>query len=170
MIKILCTVTCLLAAAHITSPSLTAQKASTPKASDQLPDPDGKSAKMRKKVKVFILMGQSNMLGAGKVAPATKEGSLEYAVKTENLYPFLVDENGAWTERKDVRNVRVMVGRGGGMRVFNNEWMTVKGGKIGPEYGIGHHLGNLLDEPVMILKSCIGNRSLGWDLLPPGSE
>lgn len=22
----------------------------------------------------------------------------------------------------------------------------------------------------MILKSCIGNRSLGWDLLPPGSE
>ncbi|MFT4842453.1 MAG: hypothetical protein ACJA0V_003582 [Planctomycetota bacterium] len=170
MIKILCTVTCLLAAAHITSPSLTAQKASTPKASDQLPDPDGKSAKMRKKVKVFILMGQSNMLGAGKVAPATKEGSLEYAVKTENLYPFLVDEDGAWTERKDVRNVRVMVGRGGGMRVFNNEWMTVKGGKIGPEYGIGHHLGNLLDEPVMILKSCIGNRSLGWDLLPPGSE
>jgi len=23
---------------------------------------------------------------------------------------------------------------------------------------------------VMILKSCIGNRSLGWDLLPPGSK
>jgi hypothetical protein len=36
--------------------------------------------------------------------------------------------------------------------------------------GIGHHLGNLLDEPVLILKSCIGNRSLGWDLLPPGSK
>ena len=37
-------------------------------------------------------------------------------------------------------------------------------------HGIGHHVGNLLDEPVLILKSCIGNRSLGWDLLPPGSE
>jgi hypothetical protein len=157
----------LFAAVHITSPDLTAQKQ---KASKQLPDPDGKSASLRKKVKVFLLMGQSNMLGAGKVGPETKAGSLEHAVKTENLYPFLVDDEGAWTERKDVRNVRVMVARGGGMRVFNNEWMTIKGGKIGPEYGIGHHLGNLLDEPVMILKSCIGNRSLGWDLLPPGSE
>lgn len=104
MIKIPCTVTCLFAAVHITSPDLAAQKQ---KVSKQLPDPDGKSVSLRKKVKVFLLMGQSNMLGAGK---------------------------------------------------------------IGPEYGIGHHLGNLLDEPVMILKSCIGNRSLGWNLLPPGSE
>ncbi len=31
-------------------------------------------------------------------------------------------------------------------------------------------MGLLLEEPVLILKSCIGNRSLGWDLLPPGSK
>ena len=37
------------------------------------------------------------------------------------------------------------------------------------EQGIGHHLGNAMEEPVLILKSAIGNRSLGWDLLPPGS-
>jgi hypothetical protein len=109
------------------------------------------------------------MLGFGKIA-GDKEGSLEHAVKTEKLYPFLVDDAGNWTERKDVRNVRVMVGRGGGMGVHNNEWMTIKGKAVGPEIGIGHHVGNVLDEPVMILKSCIGNRSLGWDLLPPGSE
>jgi hypothetical protein len=163
------TLACLLSAVLATSPCLEAQKR-TKKQGTDLPDPDGKPANMRKKVKVFILMGQSNMLGAGKVGPATKEGSLEHAVKEEQLYPFLIDDEGAWTERKDVRNVRVMVGRGGGMRVFNNEWMTIKGGKIGPEFGIGHHMGNLLDEPVMILKSCIGNRSLGWDLLPPGSK
>ncbi len=142
--------------------------ASSLRAAD-LPDPDGKPAAMSKPVKVFILLGQSNMLGAGKVA-GDKDGTLEHAVKTEKLYPFLVDDAGNWTERKDVRNVRVMVGRGGGMGVHNNEWMTVKGGKIGPELGIGHHLGNLIDEPVLILKSCIGNRSLGWDLLPPGSK
>ena len=135
----------------------------------QLPDPDGKPADMRKKVKVFILLGQSNMLGFGKVGPKTKANSLQHAIENEGLYQFLVDDEGAWTERKDVRNVRVMVGRGG-MRVFNNEWMTIKGRNIGPEIGIGHHLGNLLQEPVLILKSCIGNRSLGWDLLPPGSE
>lgn len=148
---------------------LPAQQKDAP-ATRQLPDPDGKSASMRKKVKVFVLLGQSNMLGFGKVGPANKPGSLQHAVKQEGLYPFLVDDAGEWTERTDVRNVRVMVGRGGGMRVFNNEPMTIKGNKIGPEIGIGHHLGNLLDEPVLILKSCIGNRSLGWDLLPPGSE
>ena len=27
-----------------------------------------------------------------------------------------------------------------------------------------------INEPVLLLKSCIGNRALGWDLLPPGSE
>lgn len=97
-----------------------------------IPDPDGKPADMTKPVKVFILMGQSNMLGFGKIADAAKEGTLEHAVKTEGLYPFLVDDAGNCTVRKDVRNV--------------------------------------LEEPVMILKSCIGNRGLGWDLLPPGSE
>jgi hypothetical protein len=30
-------------------------------------------------------------------------------------------------------------------------------------------LGEAIEAPVMTLKSCIGNRSLGWDLLPPGT-
>lgn len=136
--------------------------------SAELPDPDGKPADMNKPVQVFILMGQSNMVGAGKVA-GDKPGTLEHAVREEKLYPFLVDEDGKWTERQDVRNVRVMQHRGS-MKLFNNEWMTIKGGKIGPEFGIGHQLGEAIDAPVLILKSCIGNRSLGWDLLPPGSE
>ncbi|QOV92356.1 sialate O-acetylesterase [Humisphaera borealis] len=123
---------------------------------------------MTKPVQVFILMGQSNMVGLGKVTGG--EGSLENAVKTKNKYPHLIDDAGQWTERKDVRNVRVMVGKGGGMQLFNNEWMAVKGKTMGPEYGIGHPVGNAIEAPVMILKSCIGNRALGWDLLPPGSE
>jgi hypothetical protein len=57
-----------------------------------------------------------------------------------------------------------------GKGLLNNDWMGVKGGTIGPEFGIGTPLGNAIEAPVMILKSCIGNRSLGWDLLPPGSE
>jgi len=133
-----------------------------------IPRPDGKPADMNKPVQVFILLGQSNMVGLGKITGP--EGSLENAVKTRKKYPYLVDDAGNWTERQDVRNVRVMVGKGGGMQLFNNEWMTVKGKTMGPEYGIGHPLGNAVDAPVMILKSCIGNRSLGWDLLPPGSQ
>jgi len=130
----------------------------------ELPDPDGKPADMDKPVQVFILMGQSNMLGFGRVG-GEGEGSLEHAIKQKGKYPYLVDAEGNWTVRQDVRNVQVGDKKGG-----HNEWMTIKGGRIGPEIGIGHYLGNTLDAPVMILKSCTGNRSLGWDLLPPGSE
>ena len=138
--------------------------------SQEAAQPVGQAADLSKPVKVFVLMGQSNMLGFGKVA-GDKEGTLEYAVKKENLYPFLIDETGKWNERLDVRNVFAMgsggpSGKGG---VKKNEFLAIKKGKIGPEIGIGHRLGDLFDEPVLILKSCIGNRSLGWDLLPPGS-
>jgi len=129
-----------------------------------------KPANMSKPVKVFILMGQSNMLGFGKISGG-KDGCLDYAVKNEGLYPFLQDAKGRWITRQDVRNVFTMgsggpTGRGG---VKKNEFLTIKSGKIGPEIGIGHYMGNLYGEPVLILKSCIGNRSLAWDLLPPGS-
>jgi hypothetical protein len=124
--------------------------------------PGSKPADMTKPVKVFILMGQSNMVGMGNVA------KLEEAVKQKKKYPYLVDEAGAWVERKDVRFVRT--GSNGKGNLMNNEWLCVKPGKMGVEYAVGHALGDLLDDPVMILKSCIGNRSLAWDLLPPGSE
>ncbi len=141
-------------------------------APQQLPDPDGKPADMSKRVQVYILMGQSNMVGAGKITPGKKggDGSLEQATKEKGKYPYLIDDAGNWTVRKDVRYARVMGSGTNEARQFNNEWMTISGGKIGPEYGIGHYVGHATDAPVLILKSCIGNRSLGWDLLPPGSK
>ena len=57
---------------------------------DPLPRPDGKPADMSKPVQVYILLGQSNMLGFGKIKGG--DGSLEYAVKEKKLYPYLVDE------------------------------------------------------------------------------
>lgn len=136
----------LFALAMLTSPTLSAQ---------DLPAPDGKSADLSKPVQVFLVMGQSNTLEMGKVSDELK-----------TAYPFLAADGG-WSTRQDVRNVSVMVGRKG---VYRNEWLTVEGkGKIGIEVGIGHQLGHALDAPVMVLKSSIGNRSLGWDLLPPGT-
>lgn len=135
---------------------------------ETLPDPDGKPADLSKPVKVYILMGQSNMLEMGRVT-GDKDGTLEHAVN-QGLYPYLVDDEGSWTMRQDVRNVAVMGSGGPGKsRVRKNDWLKVAGGKVGVEIGIGHHMGKLHDEPVLILKSAIGNRSLGWDLLPPGS-
>ena len=124
-----------------------------------LPDPDGKPADMSKPVQVFLIMGQSNTLEMGKVTPDLGE-----------KYPFLFDDAGKPTVCQDVRNVSVMQKRGN-MSVYRNEWLTIeKKNKNGIETGIGHVLGNANDAPVMDLKSSIGNRSHGWDLLPPGSE
>ena len=136
----------------------------------QLPKPDAKAADLTKPVKVFILMGQSNMFGMGETGPLTTKGTLEYLTKTEKRYSHLLDGADAWTARSDVRYVQVMPGRNGGMQMPHDEWLTVKGKTIGPEVQFGYIMGHVLDEPVLILKSCIGNRSLGWDLLPPGSE
>jgi len=135
---------------------------------------------------VFVMMGQSNMLGMGKKLGAAPANSLTNAVQTEGKYPYLWDKaTGNWSVSKNVRNVFVMGGGGVTSPVLlqNNEFMTgatikpdiVPGmgskakASIGPELGIGGALGNYTDEPVMMLKSCIGNRALGWDLLPPGA-
>jgi len=126
-------------------------------AETKLPDPDGKPADMSKPVQVFLVMGQSNTLEMGKVTDELKE-----------VYPFLADDSGNWTTRQDVRNVSVMQ-KGSNANVYRNDWLTISGKKLGIEIGIGHQLGNAVDAPVMILKSSIGNRSLGWDLLPPGT-
>jgi hypothetical protein len=162
------TLAALLALTAASAPALAAD-------AKELPKPDGKPADHSKKVKVFVLLGQSNMLGFGRVGPKETKGSLEYFVKEKGKYGFLVDDAGKWTVRKDVRDVHVMDQRGvdyKDMEKFGdvkNDWLTVKG-NFGPELGFGHVLGNALEEPVLVLKACIGNRSLGWDLLPPGSE
>ena len=76
-----------------------------------------------KKIKVFVLLGQSNMVGMGKVKGADTEGTLEYAVKTKNLYQYLVDDNQEWKEIIDprVRNLFTM-GSGG----FDKDKMQIK--------------------------------------------
>jgi hypothetical protein len=104
--------------------------------------------------------------GLGWMTRMDIPGALNTLVHYQGKYPYLVDDTGAWAERKDVRFVRYMSGKG----PLNNEWLGVKAGTIGPEFGIGNLLGNAIDAPVMLLKCCIGNRGLAWDLLPPGSE
>ncbi len=127
---------------------------------DVLPDPDGKEADMSKPVQVFIMMGQSNMLGFGNPGPVK-------GVAAEK-YPYLVDDAGNWNVRKDVRNVFFCMAQ-----LKMNDWLNPENGngskKFGPEIGIGNYLGHAIDAPVLLLKSCVGNRALGWDLLPPSA-
>ncbi len=143
----------------------TAAESSGSSANRELSRPDGNAPDVKKKVKVFILMGQSNMVGMGDILPEEKLGTLTHLTKTDKKYPFLVDDAGNWTVRKDVFYYDARVKKGGYLSATSNN-----GKAIGPELGFGFVMGQMLDEPVLVLKSCIGNRSLGWDLLPPGSE
>jgi len=167
--------------AHTTAHNIadsTAAKPSVPKIASQ------------KIIKVFVLLGQSNMVGMGNVQGEHTDGSLEHAVKTKNRYQYLVDDFRAWKEVIDphVRNFFTM---GSGINngdVKKDELLTVQNTRtIGPEIGIGCILGHWLasegsdgdigendgdsdSDDILLLKSCIGNRSLGWDLLPQGSS
>jgi hypothetical protein len=123
------------------------------------------------------MLGQSNMLGMGRIGSAADDtnNSLYHAVTAEGKYPYLWDKSAKnWTTSKNTRNVFVM-GAGGinTTSVRTNAWMNggMGHGSIGPELGIGGMLEAASPTtPYMMLKSCIGNRALGWDLLPPGTK
>lgn len=69
--------------------------------------PSAKCGAGEKPVQVFILMGQSNMLGEGR--RTGNNNSLEYAVQTAHKYQYLWDSSiGNWSTSKTVRNVEVM--------------------------------------------------------------
>jgi alpha-galactosidase len=130
-----------------------------------LPAPDATPPATDKPVKVYILSGQSNMVGEGEIGPLGTAGTLETITRTENKFPNLLNGAG-WSVRNDVmyRGVIAATGNAALTAGFGN--ITAR---IGPELGFGHVMGYHHDEPVLIIKSSQGGRALGWDFLPPGS-
>jgi methionine-rich copper-binding protein CopC len=131
-----------------------------------LPDPDGSQGNTSP-VKVYILSGQSNMVGIGDVNDLGEPGALSTSTMIENKWPNFIDELDNWTSRDDVwykgvvtatADKALSIGCGSGSA------------RIGPELGFGHIVGWHHDEPVILLKASQGNRSLAWDFLPPGSQ
>ncbi len=113
--------------------------------------------------KITYLTDAAN--GLGWVQRTDIPGTLETIVKKDGKFPYLVDDDGNWTVRDDVIYKGVISATGQGPLTPG-----IQGNTIGPEMGFGHVLGYYYDEPVLIIKASIGNRSLGWDILPPGSE
>ena len=116
-----------------------------------------------KKVPFKITYLTKDANGLGWTARLDVPGSLKTLVKFEGKYPFLMNEKGQWTARDDVFYRGVVTATG-------SHWLGVAGGRIGPEIGFGHAVGDSIEAPVLVLKTSQGNRSLGWDFLPPGSE
>ena len=121
-------------------------------------------------VRIFLLAGQSNMVGAGQVRANPDrndgEGSLEWMVDRspgKAGFAHLRDEDGEWVERDDVKIW--FLGRKGDLRpgFGSNE------GTIGPELGFGSVVGDAFDEPVLLVKIAWGGKAIGKEFRPPSS-
>ncbi len=117
------------------------------------------SAAEKKPVKVFILAGQSNMEGKGKIKPL-----LDHQIKAPETKDFFAHfhKDGEYVERDDVwinyldRRGNLTVGYG-------------SPGCIGLELQFGHIMGDHYEEPVLLIKTAWGGKSIGRDFRPPSS-
>ena len=117
---------------------------------------------IKKPLKVYILAGQSNMQGSAHKSTFAAIGD---DPKTANLLEEILDQNGdplacnnAWISYITQRNQRdttlhgkVKVGYG-----FDDE-------RIGPEFAFGLYMDKALDEPILIIKTAWGGKSLDRD-------
>ncbi len=150
--------------ATFTDPKLSSSK---PNVIYPLPKPDNTPTAADKPVKVFVLLGQSNMQGKGTINPIGTPGTLATVVKSLNKFPNLLDTNGNFSTRGDVqyRGVISCIGDAD-LAVGQGTSATL----IGPELSFGHLMGHHFDEPVIVIKASYGGQSLGFDFLPPGSQ
>ena len=130
-------------------------------------------------LKVFILAGQSNMQGQGVVDMDdprdynSGKGSLVWSMKNSNSkqhMKHLQDAGGNWIVRDDVF-VRYQTEnelKRGGLTIG----FTGYGGNhhIGPELQFGSVVGDHFSEPVLLIKTCWGGKSLSQDFRPPSAE
>lgn len=134
------------------------------------PGPAGAAEQGKGPLKVFILAGQSNMEGHGKLVDDTGrnegKGSMRYLVEHDgkaNRFGHLVDEDGNWRVLDDVwiwyldRKGCLTVGYG------------AKEAFIGPELQFGHVVGRQVDDQVLLIKTAWGGKSIAVDFRPPSS-
>jgi hypothetical protein len=115
-------------------------------------------AEEKKMVKVFILAGQSNMEGKAKLP------LLEYQVKQPATRPLFAHFEKAWkwVERDDVF-IRFLDRKGPLKAGYGSP------GCIGPELQFGWSAGDHFREPVLLIKTAWGGRSLWRDFRSPSA-
>ena len=139
------------------------------------------SGKQMKSFQVFLLAGQSNMQGQGAVDmdhPKYYNGGRGNLVRvmqetnTPELYQHLKNKKGQWVEREDAfiryRNKQGVMAGGVGIG-FTGYGSMHSRHHIGPELQIGHRLGNYFKEPVLLIKTAWGGKSLYKDFRPPSA-
>lgn len=118
-----------------------------------------------KKVKVFILSGQSNMEGKGN--PIHLD-TYKHDPLIQPSYASLKDGAG-WAQRDDVWITYPSKNGGAKHGPLTVGYGTKGEDSIGPEFGFGHAVGDAIDEPVLLIKVAWGGRSLHKPFRPPGA-
>lgn len=131
-----------------------------------------------KRVKVFILAGQSNMEGQAVVDLDGKnyndgKGTLKALMndpKKAPLFKHLKNEKGEWTVREDVW-VRYQREKQPLLAGPLSIGYSIYGGKhhFGPELQFGHVVGDHFRGQVLLIKTAWGGKSLYKDFRPPSS-
>ncbi|MDP7288631.1 MAG: sialate O-acetylesterase [Phycisphaerae bacterium] len=122
----------------------------------------------KKPLKVYILVGQSNMQGSAHKRTFAAIGE---DPKTAPLLKDIQDKNGDPVVCKNAWITYLTGGRDGEKRLHGK----VKVGygfdseRIGPEYAFGLYMDKALDEPVLIIKTAWGGKSLAIDFRPPSA-
>jgi hypothetical protein len=129
-------------------------------------------------VKVFVLAGQSNMEGQGKANEGVGNvpgalGSLRYEVNNDPArYGHLVNAGGNWITRNDV-SVWFRTSDPASPRIVKKGGLSIGFGSsntyIGPEYGFGWVMGDHFPQPVLLIKTAWGGKSLAGDFRPPSA-
>jgi hypothetical protein len=127
-----------------------------------------------KPLKVFILVGQSNMQGHADVSTLA---GLAMDPETKPLYDKLVDASGnprvhenvsiaAFSRTDSWGKIGDNVSKNGPLTVgFGNN--TTNPDKLGPELGFGVTMGENLKEPILLIKTSWGGKSLKLNFRPP---
>ncbi len=131
------------------------------------------SAEAADSIKVFLMAGQSNMQGHGRLETGNASvsggiGSLRYQVNNDPAnYGHLVDANNNWATRNDVwvwsRHLTETSKATGDL----GPGFGVDADRFGPELGFGNVLGDLFDDQVVLVKTAWGGKSLAVDFRPP---
>jgi len=132
------------------------------------------SADTTKPLKVFILAGQSNMEGHAKVE------TFDYIGDDPGTAPLLRQMRGADGKPRVCEHVWISYftgnqetnGEGFGKLTAGygaRQNPAEDGGKIGPEFTFGLTLDQALQEPVLLIKTAWGGKSLYYDFRPPSA-
>lgn len=113
-------------------------------------------------IKVFIISGQSNALGQGRIVHLN---ALVADPACCNEFRDTLMENGAY---KTLPNVYMDFFNTRGLLQMGSARYT-GGGKFGPEMMLGYTLNQAINEPILIIKVAFGGSYLSREFRPPSS-